>query len=164
LALGAGLLAIAPASPAADPPGHFQVGVHSLDHLLQGQDHLVAEVGSWLGPSGPAALPPKTEEIFENLAKGAENIIKAAEAPHIQTGQAGMAVKVVKLPLLSVGQDLIGFGNALELLFRQPIPGVLIRMVPQGQPAVRALDLLQGGAPRNPQDFIIIIHLKNPLL
>jgi hypothetical protein len=84
--------------------------------------------------------------------------LKAAEAAHVQTGQPGIAVKVVKLALFGVGQNLISFGNPLELFFRHLVPGVLVRMIPEGQPPVGGPDFLQGGVAHDLQDLIIVRH------
>src|SRR4029079_9970423 len=68
----------------------------------------------------------------------------------------GVAELVVHLPLLRVGQDLVGLGQFLEFGLRLLVPGVLVRVVLLGELAVRLLDLVGGRAAADAQDFVVV--------
>ena len=92
LPLGAGLQAVAAATPATYPALHFQAGFQTMGHFLQGQDHPVTQIGAGLGPVGPGPMAPEAEEFFEHLPKGAEDIFKTAKTADIHAGQPRLAV------------------------------------------------------------------------
>ena len=55
-----------------------------------------------------------------------------------------MAEAVVHVPLVGVGEDRVGLGRFLELVFGGLVAGIAVGMELQRQLAVRALDLLIG--------------------
>ncbi len=64
--------------------------------------------------------------------------------------QAGVAVGVINLALLLIAQDAIGFCALAEFYFGFLfVFGVAVGMPLQRALAVRGLDLLDGGRPRN---------------
>ena len=80
LGRAAGLRGLAPAPGTAYPAFHHQAVLQSPGDFFQGQDH-------WLPQISPGlrlilALPgaSKTEEIFEGLPEGAENILETIKA------------------------------------------------------------------------------------
>src|SRR5208337_2598359 len=143
LRLGAGLQAAAAAAPATYSSFHLQAGVQASDHFFQGQDHPLAQIRPGLGPFGRGRPFPEAEEFLEYVPKGTKDILKTGEAADIHTGQARMAIQVVKLPLLGIRQHLVSFGNQLELLFRLLVPGILVGMMFESQLPVTAFDLLR---------------------
>jgi hypothetical protein len=95
-----------------------------------------------LGLIRPLPGASETEEILEGLPERAENIFEATEAADVQARQPGITVEVVKLALFQVGQDLVSLGNLFEPVFRHLIPGVLVRVILEGQPPVSGPDFL----------------------
>ena len=69
---------------------------------------------------------------------------------------AGMAETVVEAALLRVGQDRVGLGRLLELLFRLLVAGIAVRVMLERQLAVRALDLLVAGLTVDAQDLVVV--------
>ena len=93
--------------------------------LLEGDFHVVTEVVAALGLSGVG--PAAAEEVFEDaaaaeyLAEDLERVVEGAAA--ISAGPAverGVAVLVIKGPLLRVAQDFVGLAEFLELSPRPP--------------------------------------------
>jgi hypothetical protein len=158
LARTAGLPAIPLAPGAAHAAFHRQTAIQSPGGFLQGQHHRLSQVGARLGLIRPVPGASETEEIPEDLPKGTEDIFEAAESAQVQARQPGIAIKVVKLTLLRVGQDLVCLGNLFEPVFRHLIPGVLVRVILEGQPPVSGSDLLQGSLSRDLQNFIVGRH------
>ena len=51
---------------------------------------------------------------------------------------------IVDLALLGIAQNVVGFGEGFELLFRDFVARIDVRMIFARQPAVRLLDLVRG--------------------
>jgi hypothetical protein len=71
---------------------------------------------------------------------------------------AGMAVLVVRRPLLRIGQHLVGLLGLLELLLGLlgVVAVVAVRMVLHRQLAIRLLDVLLGRVLRDPEHLVVI--------
>ena len=144
-AFGAGLQTATVARLATDAPLHFDGGNEAPGHFLQGQDHLVPEIGPGLVLIGPVAGAAVIKEIFKHLPEGTEEVFKAAETAQVQAFQTSLAVKVIDLAFFRIRQDLVGFRDAPEVPFRHLVPGVPIRVILQGQAPVGDFDLLRRG-------------------
>jgi hypothetical protein len=70
--------------------------------------------------------------------------------------EGGVAVLIVKGPLLRVAKDLVGFAELLEVLLGRFVARVLVRMILDRQATVRFLDLVVLGLARDLQDLVII--------
>ena len=73
----------------------------------------------------PRPAPALAEEVAEqaaaeDVAEGRHDVVGRAKVVNRRTVQPGMAVAVVPLPLLRIGQDFVGFRRFLELLVRPP--------------------------------------------
>jgi hypothetical protein len=62
----------------------------------------------------------------------------------------------VHVALVGVGEDRVGLGGLLELLLGLLVAGIAIRVVLERQLAIRALDFLLGGGPRNAEDLVVV--------
>jgi hypothetical protein len=67
-----------------------------------------------------------------------------------------VAEPVIGGALVGIGKHGIGLGRFLELLLRIRVAGVAVRMVPERELAVRALDLLISCAAPDAQDLVVI--------
>ncbi len=125
LTRAAGFRPVAPALGAAHAAFHLQAGFHSPGGFLQAQHHRLSQIRAGLGLIPSLLGASATEEFFEGLPEGAENIFEAIEGAKVQAGQPGITVEVIKLTLFRIGQDLVGFGNLFESVFRPLSPRFL---------------------------------------
>src|SRR5208282_1478356 len=70
-------------------------------------------------------------------------------------------VLIVDLALLFVPQDIVGFLDILELLFRRFVVGIEIRMILARQVPVRLADLLGLGLAIHPERFVVVLLYAN---
>jgi hypothetical protein len=96
----------------------------------------------------PAAGGTKTSR---KISKG---IVEPAGVATL--GESGVTVAIVGGALLFVHQDVVGFTEFLELLFRVRIVRILVGMEFDRELAVRTLDLLAGCVAFDAQDFVVI--------
>ena len=94
---------------------------------------------SWPG-RGPA--PALAEEVAEeaaaeDVAERRHDVFGVAEVVDARPFQAGVAVAVVPLALVLVGEDLVRLGRFLEPLLGLGVARVLVGMILQGQSADR---------------------------
>ncbi len=71
-------------------------------------------------------------------------------------GEGGMTVAIVGGAFLVVHQDVVGFAEFLELLFRVRVVRIFIRMEFDREFAIGALDLLAGRVAFDAQDFVVV--------
>ncbi len=114
--------------------------------LLERDLEVVAQVGAALRSAAP---PPAAEHVAEaeDVAEPAEDVLEAGEDGGIEAArgraaETGVTEAVVHVALVGVGEDRVGLGRFLELLFGCLVAGIAIGMVLQRQLAVRALDFL----------------------
>ena len=69
-----------------------------------------------------------------------------------------MAIPVVPLPLLLVGQHVVRLGRLLELLLGLGIIRIPVRMILHGFLAVRLFDLLLGGILIDSENVVVIFR------
>jgi hypothetical protein len=67
-----------------------------------------------------------------------------------------VAVAIIALPFVGVGEDLIRFAGFLEFGLGLLVAGVAIRMMLHGQLAIGTLDFFGIGALADAKDFIIV--------
>ena len=67
-----------------------------------------------------------------------------------------MAVLIVELALLRIGEDLVGLGELLEALLRGVVTRVMVGMAIHRQLAVSLLDFSAFTAPLQAQNLVII--------
>ena len=84
------------------------------------------------------------------------------EAARAGAAHAGMAEAVVGRALVGVGDDRVGLGRRLELLFGRRVARVAIGMVLERQLAIGALDLGVGGVAPDAED-LVVVPLAHPL-
>ena len=79
LTRAAGFRAVALALRATHAAFHLQAGFQSPGGFLQGQHHRLPQVRAGLGLIPPLPGASETEEIFEGLPEGVEDIFEAVE-------------------------------------------------------------------------------------
>ena len=79
-----------------------------------------------------------------------------AEVVERRPFEPGVAVAVVPLPLLLVGEDLVRLGRFLELLLGLVVARVVVRVVLQGQLPVGFLDVVGRGVAADSEHFVKI--------
>src|SRR6478609_1374631 len=153
---------------------------HSGHGVVEGDPHLGFQVGAAHGPRpgvGLAAGPVEqtTEEVTETAGTAGSPGI-AEDVAHVEaagtrsgsgssagageaaerTGGHQVAGLVVLLALRVVRQDVIGFGNRLELVLGALVARILVRMQVTGELAVGLLDL---GARRVLRDAKLLVEV-----
>ncbi len=145
--------------------------LHPPEGVLQRDVDLVLEVRPAPGPAptAAAAAASAAEELLEDVAEHLAHVHAAAgeglsareasgEAPG--PGEARFAVLVVDLPLLGVGEGLVGGVDPAELLLRLLVARVAVRMILHGELAVGRLDLGLRGVARHPEQVVeVFSHL-----
>src|SRR3954470_11443434 len=136
------------------------------ERLLERDLEVVAQIRSALRAAA-AAPPPEHVTEPEEVAEVAEDVLEAGERIRIEAARPGaahpgMPVTIVERALLGIGHDRVGFRRFLETLLGGVVAGIAIRVVLQRQLAIRALDLLIRGFPRDAED-LVIISLAHPL-
>ena len=125
--------------------------------------HRVAQVAApeYLAPAACAAPALLAEHVAEDVAKrfgeAAKTLGTRGATAQIWV-HTGVAVLVVRGPLLRDGQHLVGLLGFLEFLFRNlgVRPLVAVRVVLHRMLAIRLLDFLFGCILGNTQGFVIV--------
>ena len=71
-------------------------------------------------------------------------------------GKGGVAVAIVGGAFLFVHQDVVGFAELLEFLFRVRVVRIFVGMKFDRELAIGALDLVAGRIAFDAQDFVVI--------
>jgi len=156
----------APALGAAFEPWDLDLGLDPEDGVFKGDPQVITQIGppSRLIGASAAGAPehiPESEEVTQDVAEIRENIgIEAPKAAGTDV-HAGVPEAVVLASLGSVAQHAVGFSRFLEILLGVLIAGILVRMVPDGQLSIGALDLLRGGIALYAQNFVIVSLSQN---
>ena len=103
-----------------------------------------------------AALP---EDRREEVRDGAEGVHVGRVAA---AAQALLAVGVVELAPLGIGEHLVGAGGLLELLLRLRVVGVDVRVQLARELAERLLDLRVVGAPVDAERVVVVAGHQSP--
>jgi len=61
--------------------------------------------------------------------------------------------------LLRVGEDLIGFGNFLEFLFRLLVAGIAVRVMLERELPIGLFDLVFAGAAIDTEQFVVVLFV-----
>src|SRR4029078_11021107 len=93
----------------------------------------------------------KTEEIAEDVADIEVGWVEPASILH-----ALMAEPVVRRALLRIAQNAIGLSGFFKLIFGFAVARIMIRMMLQREPAIRALDDLIVGFATDAQNFVVV--------
>ena len=154
--------------------------LHRTAHRIAKIDFdLVFEVAAafplWLHRPAAVATEKLTEEIAEVPAARASlrSASTKIESPEIKIHSgiatrvrgpcsrleivAVKAVLVVHLPLLGIGQNVVGFLQLLELFFRGLIPRIQVRVIFARELAECRANLLRIGLSRNSQQLVIVL-------
>jgi hypothetical protein len=118
----------------------------SFDRFFEGDLQIVAEIcpASDRAPRPPPAeYVAEAEKILENAS--AENVRELAKDILIDRGasfETGAAVLVVGGSFFGISEDAVGFRGFLERILGGLVAGILVWVKLDGEPSVRALDLL----------------------
>src|SRR6202043_3084384 len=77
-----------------------------------------------------------------------------------RSGRSALGIEaelIVHLPLLGVGENVVGFLNLLEFLFGGFIAGIQVRMIFAGKLSIGLANLFLSGLARPTQQFVIIL-------
>ena len=105
-------------------------------------------------PKKVSKIPPPPPAAAEDFAEDIEGIVEPAAAPAL--GKGGVPVAVVGGAFLLVHEDVVGFAELLEFLFRVRVVGIFIGVKLDREFAIRALDLVAAGGALDAEDFVVI--------
>jgi hypothetical protein len=148
-----------PAEGANRHPGNFDFLLRAERCFLQGDFQVVTKVCP-LGFLNSGAHGPEEvcqnflEEIIKKIVPEGE-ILRFSE-PAEPSGPHESTPAVVGGALLSILQDLVGFGDSFKVFFRSWIPGVFVGMKLMSETAVGFLNLLPVGQGINAQEVVKI--------
>ena len=133
----------------------LDLGGDACGGFLEGERHVVAQVGATLCAAASTATAAPSKQILE-AEEIPKNVVEILENSAVKTltsacaGKARMTVGVVNLALLRIAQNAVGFGTFAKLNLRLGlIFGVAVRMPLQRRLAVGGLDFVNGGGSRN---------------
>src|SRR5262245_15166642 len=141
-------------------PRDLDRGLDTTGRFVERDLEVVAQIRATLRPSA-SALAAEHLANPEDVAETAQDVFKACEDRRIETAgrgaaKPGMPEAVVDMPFVGGGEHGIGFGRFLELLFGDLVAGIAIGMVLERELAIRALDFLVGGRPRNAEYLVVV--------
>src|SRR5205085_6455033 len=159
---GAGLRARAAALAASSVDLDRDLGLDAAQRVLEREvDHRL-EVGSAHPALGArpraAAAPAAAEEPAEQVAEIADVEVEARAAEPAGPRHPIRAEGVVLLPLLRVGEEVVGVLHLLEPLLGGVVARVPVRVVLAGELAVGLLDLVRGRRLRDAEGLIRVRH------
>src|SRR4029453_9705125 len=118
-----------------------------------------------LAPPGPRAGPGAAPERVAAAEELAQQVVEGGpEAGERVTGLAahalhpGLAVGVVALALVRVGQHGVGLVDLAAPLLGLGVVAAHVRVVLAGQPPPGALDLVLAGGPVDAQQLVVVAH------
>jgi hypothetical protein len=124
-----------------------QLGDLASVHILK-RDLVSVVNGSGLGRASAVHTAKHAAETATETTT-AEELGKEILSGHATAAstalEAGLAILIVKLSLLGIGENFVSVRNLLELVFRFGVMSVLVGMVFQGTGLVGLLQLLLGG-------------------
>ena len=139
-------------------PGELDLLLRSRQHVVQRDDRLRLEVVAALHAAGAARRGgrcPAAEDVGEEVGDVVD--VHAREVvPRRPAAQAGVAVAVVALPLLAVGEHLVGLRALLEARLRRRVAGVAVGVVLHRHLAVLPLDDVAVGGPLDGEDLVVV--------
>src|SRR4029078_4125360 len=144
---------------------HRDRRLHALERVVEREPHLDLEIASALTTLLLLLGPPRAaEQPAEDVAQVAEvGEIEAVEVDAAGTGPApvGGAEAVVLLPLLRVGEYVVGALDLLEALLRRGVARVRVRVVLARELAVRLLDLVLARALRDAERPVQVLNCRH---
>src|SRR5262249_51417045 len=140
---------------ARDQPRDLQRRLDSDRGVLERHLHPVDDVAAGRAAGPAASEAGETEEVLEEVGELAEDRRVESGKARPAARDAGVPEPVVAGPLLGVGEDGVRLGGFLELLGRLGIAGIAVRVVRQGELAVRRLQLAVDGFPAYTEDLVV---------
>ncbi len=135
--------------------GFLERDLHRVAQVAAAVDLLAVRAAPRAGSAD--AAEDVAEDVAECFGEAAAEAVGPVAAAHVRV-DAGMAVLVVRRPLLRVGQHLVRFLALLELLFglARRVALVAIRVVLHRMLAISLLDVLVARVLRNAEDFVVV--------
>ncbi len=140
------------------PHGHG--GLRAEKCFFKFQRQVLAQIRAALHAAALASSTAAKHVV--DAKKFAENVAEILETRAIESSalstsaQSRMAIPVVDRALFRVGEDRIGFADLFELVLGIWIIGIPVRMMLQGQLAVRTLQFNFGDRAGYAQHFVVI--------
>ncbi len=141
---------------------HFDFLFHAESRFLERDLHVVTQIGTALAAVGlgcaaaekglenSAAATCAAKDFAENI----ERIVEPAAAAALREG--GMTIAIVGGAFLFVDEDVVGFAEFLEFLFRVRVVGIFVGVKFDRELAIRALDFIAGRIALDAQDFVVV--------
>jgi len=128
--------------------------------LFEFEMQIFAKICSSLGAAATASPlaggVAKSEDVAKNIAEVLKDSGIESGGSSSATAQARVAKAIVDGTLLAIGEDGVGLGDFLELIFRFRVIRIAVGMIGHRQLAVSALDFDIGGGASDPEDLIKI--------
>src|SRR5579863_8723573 len=140
---------------------HLDLHRVAEDGLRELELDVVAQVGT-TEHLRAAAAARRSEDIAEHIAENIAEGIAGAEAPRppasLRRGglHSGVAVLVVRRPLLRVGEHLARLLRLLEALLGLLVVGIAVGVILHGEAAISLFDLRLGGRPGYVEYLVVI--------
>ncbi len=96
------------------------------------------------------------EEVGEDVAEAGVDVLGRREAAKAHVLDARPPPLIVGLALRRIAQHLVGVRRLLETFLGRLVPGVLVRVVPEGEAAVGLLDVLRRGIVRHLEHLVVV--------
>ena len=103
-----------------------------------------------------SAAAAAAEQVAENIAEDVKDRFGRIEVRQAHAVEAGMAVAVVDGAFFLIAEDGVGLGGLLELGRRFFVAGVAVRMIFEGQSAVRLLDVVVRGLADDAEHLVVV--------
>ena len=148
--------------------GEFNILVDSENGVFEVDFEIVAQIVSILRRIGRAASSAASEKAAERIVSAAtaseeavEDIERIAGVGGSASAQTILAVPVVELAFLRVAENLVGLRDLFELFGGFRVVRILVRMILDGKFAVGSFDFDLFRSPFNPQDFVVVSHVRS---
>ena len=125
----------------------------AVGRFFERERHVAANVAAL----APLVARAAAEQVAEQIAERREDVFDVGEVVRAELAvEAGMAEAIVAAALVGVVEHLERFGRFLEPLDGFLVARVLVRMILDGQLAIRRRDLAVRGGSLDAEDFVIV--------
>ena len=132
--------------------------------LDQVEPDFAMDVGALANPGGVAAAAAEEvaeKPLAENVAEGVQDVGYVVEVRRAAPFQSGMAVAIVRRPLLGMAEDLESLGRLFELDDGLFVARIAVGVVLQREFSVGLRDLGFRGVAIHAQDFVVVAFCRH---
>jgi hypothetical protein len=133
---------------------NFDFLFYTRHRFFEPEAEVITQVFTSAAPAPGATAKELAEDIAKNIFESGGEIEAASKRAPFP--KRCMAVLIVSCPLLSVGENLISFGNFLEFFFSLLIARIAVRVILECQLPVDFLYLVFAGIAGNPEQLVIV--------